>query len=369
MRRLIPLLVVMLLLAAISPTPAHAATRTGAYASTVASLNLRSGPGTQYSVRRLLPCGARVYVGSGPFNTYWYKVSWAGSSGYVHGGFLAQQSAPAQRCAGGATSTAALNLRTGPGTSYPVVRLIPTGGRLTVVSGPLNGAWYRASYNGASGYVHGAYLAQGQAVTVNRLDTQRRVAALTFDAGADTGYTKLILDTLSRTGVKASFGMTGKWAAANPGLLQRMAREGHLVFNHTYSHRSFTGLSTRTSGLSYAQRAWELRQTESVVRTIAGAGIRPDFRPPYGDHNESVLVDVYTLGYTRNMMWSVDSLGWNGLSQAQIRQRVLAGLQPGAIYLFHVGGQSQDGPALSGIISDLRARGYGFTTISAFYAR
>lgn len=368
MRRFVPLVILVLLLNLTAPGSTRAAASVGAYASTTTSLNLRSGPGTHYSAHRLLPCGARAYVTAGPFNTYWYKVRWAGSAGYVHGAFLAQDAA-ARRCAGGATSTTALNLRSGPGTAYAALRLIPTGGRLSVVSGPVNGAWYRATYQGTTGYVHGGYLAQGEAVTVNRLDTTRRVAALTFDAGADAGYTALILDTLARTGVKASFGMTGKWAAANPALVQRMVRNGHMVFNHTYSHRSFTGRSSKTAQLSYAQRASELRQTEAVVKSVTGAGIRPSFRPPYGDYDNSVLVDVYTLGYTRNVMWSVDSLGWNGLSQAQIRQRVLSGLQPGAIYLFHVGGQSQDGPALAGIISDLRARGYGFTTISAFYAR
>ncbi len=68
-------------------------------------------------------------------------------------------------------------------------------------------------------------------------------------------------------------------------------------------------------------------------------------------------------------MWSVDSLGWKGLTRAEILERVLDGLEPGAIYLFHVGSQSQDGPALPAIISELRDRGYGFAGVDEYVGR
>src|SRR5207237_10935132 len=67
--------------------------------------------------------------------------------------------------------------------------------------------------------------------------------ALTFDAGADRGYAEDILDVLLETRVLASFGVTGNWAKANPDLVRRMVAHGHLVFNHTLDHRSFTGVS------------------------------------------------------------------------------------------------------------------------------
>jgi peptidoglycan-N-acetylglucosamine deacetylase len=205
---------------------------------------------------------------------------------------------------------------------------------------------------------------KNRAVTITQLDTSRKVVALTFDAGSDAGYASRILNTLKAKGVKASFGMTGQWAKAHPALLRRIVREGHTVMNHTYSHPSFTGYSTGTAPLSYKQRVHELRKTESVVRRIAGASTKPYFRPPYGDYDASVLADVYTRGYRYNVMWSTDSLGWNGYTKKQILQRVLAGRKPGAVYLFHVGSESQDGPALQSIISELRRLGYGFVTIN-----
>lgn len=351
------------------PRPVAAAGITrGAYAITVDQLNLRSGPGAGYGVMRSIPCGAWAYVNAGPYNSSWYKVTYAGMTGYAHGAYLIQGSTASRICTSAtAVATAGLNLRSGPGTSYRVKRVIPQGGTLKVKQGPYKGVWYTTTYRGTVGYVHGSYLTQGAAVTVRKLDTRSKVVALTFDAGSDRGYAAQILNTLKASGVKASFGITGKWAEANADLVRRMVNEGHTVFNHTYSHRSLTGYSSQSARLSYAQRADELWKTESILQKVAGISTKPYFRPPYGDYDTSVLVDVRTRGYTLNLMWSVDSLGWRGLTKGQIVQRVVGGLEPGAMYLFHVGSQSQDGPALSRIIQELRARGYSFTTVHAFY--
>lgn len=262
-----------------------------------------------------------------------------------------------------ALTTAPLNLRTEPSSTAPVTEVLPNGSRVFVNSGPHNDGWYDVTVDTTSGYVDGHFLALGTAHTITMLPTTRKIVALTFDAGADAGYTAQILDTLATHGIKGSFGVTGHWAEENPDLLRRIANEGHLIINHTYTHRSFTGQSPRTAPLSYDERASELSRTEAAIGTMSGASTLPYFRPPYGDEDQSVLEDVWSLGYTENVMWSVDSLGWDGLSQDQIVQRCVQGLHPGAIYLFHVGSASQDGLALPSLIEKLRARDYGFATI------
>ena len=73
----------------------------------------------------------------------------------------------------------------------------------------------------------------------------RLEVALTFDAGADTGYAAEILDLLRDEGIEATFGMTGVWAQANPELVQRMVAEGHQLMNHTWDHSSLTGANTQ----------------------------------------------------------------------------------------------------------------------------
>jgi len=207
------------------------------------------------------------------------------------------------------------------------------------------------------------------AQVIRRGPSDRNVVALTFDAGADTGYAAQILDTLAANQITAAFGMTGQWAERNPALLQRMVNEGHELINHTYDHGSFTGSSTSSPPLTQSQRWDELDRTEAIVQEIAGATTKPYFRPPYGDYDASVNADVYARGYRYNVMWTVDSQGWNGLSADQIVQRCLSQAQAGAIYIFHAGSASQDAAALQRVIDGLRAAGYGFVPLSAFAPR
>jgi peptidoglycan/xylan/chitin deacetylase (PgdA/CDA1 family) len=194
-------------------------------------------------------------------------------------------------------------------------------------------------------------------ITIRRFETDEKVYALTFDAGSDRGYAAEILDTLKINGIHATFGMTGVWAEANPDLLQRMVNEGHQLLNHSWNHPSFNTLTT-------AQRVDQLRRTEDIVRQTTGVELQPWFRPPYGDYNDSVLSDLSANGYTYNVLWTTDSLGWNGLDAAGIIQRVVDGTVPGGIGLFHVGAASQDNLALQGIIDRLHQRGYHFETIA-----
>lgn len=197
-----------------------------------------------------------------------------------------------------------------------------------------------------------------RARVVDRVQTTEMRVALTFDAGADRGYAESILDTLLTAHVRASFGMTGQWAEANPDLLRRMAAEGHHFINHTQTHDSFTGFSTGRGPKSAEARVRELDLTEAAVQRIANATTKPYFRPPYGDMDGSVSADVYGSGYDVVAMWTVDSLGWNGLSRGGIEERCLRLASPGAIYIFHVGAAAQDGPALPAVIDGLRRQGY-----------
>ncbi|GAC1508026.1 MAG: hypothetical protein NVS2B16_04200 [Chloroflexota bacterium] len=204
---------------------------------------------------------------------------------------------------------------------------------------------------------------------VSRVDIHAKKVALTFDAGADRGYAPQILQTLERNHVRATFGMTGRWALENKDLIRRMARDGDAFMNHTFDHRSFTGLSTRTAALSTPQRTWEILQTERLIRSLAGKSARPYFRPPYGDYDASTQTILTRLGYRYMVMWTVDSLGWNHLPASAILQRCLAALAPGAIILMHVGIQSQDALALQSLISTTRRKGYTFETVPALLSK
>jgi peptidoglycan/xylan/chitin deacetylase (PgdA/CDA1 family) len=193
---------------------------------------------------------------------------------------------------------------------------------------------------------------------------ERPVVALTFDAGSDAGWTSRILDLLAARGVKASFGLTGRWVEQQPQLARRIVDEGHVVINHTRGHPSFTGFSTGSAPLATSERLAELRSAEDVIRGLTGADARPWFRPPYGDYDDSVLVDVASAGYGFVVMWSIDSLGWRGLDPAQVAARTIGGLRPGAIVLMHVGSASTDADALPAVLDALDARGLRPVTVA-----
>lgn len=175
--------------------------------------------------------------------------------------------------------------------------------------------------------------------------------ALTFDAGSDRGFAEQVLDILESRDLKISFGITGAWADKNPDLVARMADEGHHIVNHTYSHPYMTQLTT-------AERKSELERAEAAIIAAGGGATRPWFRAPYGDWNAEVNRELAANGFFWNLGWTVDSLGWKGLTAAEITQRCLDRAEPGAIYLFHVGAQSQDANALIDIIDGLEGMGY-----------
>jgi peptidoglycan/xylan/chitin deacetylase (PgdA/CDA1 family) len=200
---------------------------------------------------------------------------------------------------------------------------------------------------------------------VSRITTDARVVALTFDAGSDLGYTSTVLDVLAERDVLASFGITGAFAEAHPDHVTRMAREGHVVMNHSYSHASFTGVSSDDVLTTTAARQADLLAADAILGPLVGGTTRPFWRPPFGDHDASVLADVGAIGYGFTVMWTFDSLGWQGLTADAIVERVLGEAQPGAIVVLHVGSQSQDALALPAIIDGLRTDGYSFTTVRA----
>jgi biofilm PGA synthesis N-glycosyltransferase PgaC len=112
--------------------------------------------------------------------------------------------------------------------------------------------------------------------------------ALTIDDGPDERYTPALLDILAREKVPATFFVTGEQAARHPDIVRRIAREGHVLGNHTFTHADMSVVSHT--------RAWmELVATDRVIR--AGSGVATDlFRVPYeGDDPGSQAEDALAI--------------------------------------------------------------------------
>lgn len=153
--------------AAFSSIPASASPVSGHTAHATAYVNLRSGPSMGYSVERVVPSNASVYVNGGPYGPGWYKVTYNGTTGYIWkaylsggGGATSQRSYSPAVSGSHAMTTSALNLRSGAGIGYGVMRVIPYHGLVAVYGGPYNGGWYKVNYGGTVGYVWGSYISR-----------------------------------------------------------------------------------------------------------------------------------------------------------------------------------------------------------------
>ncbi len=193
---------------------------------------------------------------------------------------------------------------------------------------------------------------------VNKGNTSEKIVALTIDDGSDgTNYAK-ILQILDKHNVKATFFLTGTGAQNHPQMVRNTVAKGHDIGNHSYNHPDFTKLSA-------AQMKTQLNQTETIIKNITGKTTKPYFRAPYGSTNSNVLNTVGNAGYTYTFHWTIDTLDWTGNATTTIYNRVMNGLQPGAIILMHAGyGAKNTAAALDRLIPAIKNKGYKFVTIS-----
>ncbi|MGW7282311.1 polysaccharide deacetylase family protein, partial [Streptomyces sp. NPDC054844] len=157
-----------------------------------------------------------------------------------------------------------------------------------------------------------------------RVSGRGRTMLLTFDDGPDPRYTPDILDTLAKYDVRATFFVCGEMADYNRDLLSRMADEGHVVGNHTWSHPLLTSLGRR-------RIRSEMERTSEVVEQAYGEPPRW-FRAPYGAWNRAAFQLGAELGM-EPLAWTVDTLDWTTPGTGAIVDRVEDGAAPGVVVL------------------------------------
>jgi len=195
-----------------------------------------------------------------------------------------------------------------------------------------------------------------------------RTVALTLDDGPGV-WTRQALQVLRRYHVSATFFVIGKQAAANPALIKQIAADGHLVGNHTWSHRAPAG-----------GRAWfpgylttELARTDLALRKITGVG-SCWFRPPDG-----LVAGTGAVARSRGLrvvLWSVDTRDWHiqdGVRadpRGRLSRAIAASAEAGArqqhpVILMHDGGGYRGATiaALPSIIDFYREHGYRFVRL------
>jgi peptidoglycan-N-acetylglucosamine deacetylase len=185
----------------------------------------------------------------------------------------------------------------------------------------------------------------------------RRVVALTFDDGPDPRWTTPILSILHKDRVHATFFVEGENVIAHPQLLLAERRAGDEIGNHTWDHHDLTWLGPETIGS-------EIDRTQRAILKVTGHRAWL-FRPPYGRRSVFLWPEARSRGL-KTVEWNLSP--WHGPHPCaeDLVRRTMKYCRPGSIILLHDGRGNRKAivDALPAIISDLRAHGYRFVTVS-----
>jgi peptidoglycan-N-acetylglucosamine deacetylase len=174
---------------------------------------------------------------------------------------------------------------------------------------------------------------------------------LTFDDGPHKQLTPVILDTLDAHCAKATFFMVGQRAMMYPGLVREVARRGHTIATHTWSHRNLKTLAPE-AGIG------EIELGISAIQRALGEPAAPFFRFPYLS-DPAYAQQHLRQRHTAILSIDVDSYDFRTRSPTVVMRNVMNGLRTKGrgILLFHDIQPSTAG-ALGALLSDLKAGGY-----------
>jgi peptidoglycan/xylan/chitin deacetylase (PgdA/CDA1 family) len=210
----------------------------------------------------------------------------------------------------------------------------------TVVINPSKAAHFGSQYK-----EHGALLADREVV-------------LTFDDGPSGAYTRPILEALAAQCTRATFFMLGSMALADPRLVKEVARHGHTVATHTWSHANIQSLAE-------VKALDEIEMGFSAVQRALGKPVAPFFRFPY------LRDTAATLHYLKGRQLAafsidIDSRDFQTKDAAAVYDRVLGEVtaRRRGIILFH-DIQPSTARALPRILEELKAQGFRVVHLTA----
>jgi peptidoglycan-N-acetylglucosamine deacetylase len=182
---------------------------------------------------------------------------------------------------------------------------------------------------------------------------------LTFDDGPHSTRTPAILDILDRYCVKAVFFLVGKMALERPEILREIARRGHVIGAHSFSHpRSLARLGK-------GRASAEIEMGFAAVAHALGGPVAPLFRFPGLNHSDALLSYLAARNIS---IWSVDVIsGDTELRGARhLPGRLFSRLEKRGrgIILFH-DTKRATAASLSSILDRLKAEGYSTPRIAS----
>jgi peptidoglycan-N-acetylglucosamine deacetylase len=154
---------------------------------------------------------------------------------------------------------------------------------------------------------------------MNQPDSVRPAVALTFDDGPGPS-TDALLDVLSAHGVKATFFLLGRNIEEWYGCAVRIAREGHVLGNHSFSH-------ARPHDIDPEDFILEIERTDRLLKAVAlDGGVSFDRPPlcrlPYGPVSGDVRLAALASIGRAHQHWTEQFEDWKDPDPAKLAVRM-----------------------------------------------
>lgn len=189
----------------------------------------------------------------------------------------------------------------------------------------------------------------------SQVETDEKVVAITFDDGP-TQHVADILPILEKYDAKATFFLIGNEIEKNPEAAQMIARAGHQIGNHTYSHNRMVFKSP-----SFIKE--EIEKTNTLI-IKAGYKDEIDFRPPNG---KKLIGLPYYLDQQNidTITWNLEPDSYYTKSSDKINY-IKNNVKSGSIILLHpmYDETGEELKTLEGILKALSEEGYRFITVN-----
>ncbi len=162
-------------------------------------------------------------------------------------------------------------------------------------------------------------------------DRGDKVIYLTFDVGYENGNVGKVLDILKAEGAQGACFLLSHVIKAEPALISRMEKEGHLLCNHTVRHKDMSGFTAD----AFKKELKELETIYSEARE--GRTLSRFYRPPEGRFSAENLSNAREMGY-KTVFWSLAYADWDDKiapSDEKAKQILMDNTHNGAIVLLH----------------------------------
>jgi peptidoglycan/xylan/chitin deacetylase (PgdA/CDA1 family) len=163
--------------------------------------------------------------------------------------------------------------------------------------------------------------------SINKVNTDKKNIILSFDDGPSPNTTPLVLDVLKEYKCQAIFFCIGNKIKGNESILQRMAAEGHIIANHSFSHSPWFDF------YSSMKVHDEIKKTNEEIYRATSFRSKL-FRPPYGVTNPMLANAIDRSGHS-SVGWNKRSLDTVIKNKQKVVERILKNIQPGDIVLLH----------------------------------